>query len=54
MLSIYVLTCDSMLVAVAVFALEGARLMVPELFALPKETPRCLFPCWRDLLRHER
>ena len=43
MFSMCVSTCGIMLVAVEVATLEGDRLMVLSVFALPKETPYFLF-----------
>ena len=43
MFSMYVSTCGIILEAVAVATLAGAWLMVPEVFALQKEIPCCLF-----------
>ena len=39
----YVSTCGRMSEAVAVAAWDGAQLTGPAVFALPKETQRCLF-----------
>ena len=43
MLFMYISTCGRMSEAVAVAAWTSERSMGPAVFALPKETPRCLF-----------